>query len=160
MSRKNVLITAIRGILILALLVVIIFTQVNNPSSQTPIEEVKEATIANLDMSSLEEAPNRIFKRNYGLNANDYEGVVYYTGVNSLDVDEILIIRLADDAQSEELTTAINDRLETLKNSFENYGVDQYALLNASILDVQGNYLLYVVHPDAVIADQGFRDSL
>ncbi len=160
MSNKNKLITAIRGILVLLLLIVIIYTQVNNPDSRAPIEEVESGTLAELEMSSLEEAPNRLFKKNYGLNANDYDGLVYYTGVNSLDVNEILIIKLADDAQSEELTTAINDRLEKLKNSFENYGVDQYALLNASILDVQGNYLLYVVHPDAVTADQGFRDSL
>ncbi len=160
MNNKNKLITAVRGILILLLLAVVLYTQINNPSSKTPIEEVQASTIAGLDMSSMEEAPNRIFKRNYGLNASDYDGVVYYTGVNSLDVDEILIVKLADDAQSEELTEAINDRLETLKNSFENYGVDQYALLNASVLDVRGNYLLYVVHPEAVTADQGFRDSL
>ncbi len=160
MNYKNKLNTALRALLVIALLAVILFQQIHNPDSQIPITEVEAGTIADLDMSALEEASNRLFKKNYGLNANDYDSLVYYTGTYIMDVDEILIVKLAEDSQSEELTAVINERLDKLKQSFENYGIDQYALLNHSILDVQGNYLLFVIHPEAALADRGFRDSL
>ena len=45
-------------------------------------------------------------------------------------------------------------------NSFEGYGIEQYAMLEDHILDVQGNFILYVVNPNAQAADEAFRNSL
>ena len=64
------------------------------------------------------------------------------------------------EAVTEAVTEAANSRLETQKNSFEGYGAEQTALLNAAVLEVRGNYVLYVVHPDAPAAQQAFLDSL
>ena len=77
-----------------------------------------------------------------------------------MDAEELLIVKLKDTSQAEAVETAINKRLETQKNSFEGYGIEQYDLLEKHVLDVQGNYILYVVHTDAAKADQAFRDSL
>ncbi len=160
MKNRNKVFTGLRIFMVILLIGVLIYTQVRKTQSSTPIEDVANQTISGLDMSSLKEGSHRLFKKFYGLDASDYDGIVLYAAASSMDVDEILIVKLKDPDQEEALTDAINDRLETLKNSFKNYGVDQYALLNSSILDVQQNYLLYIVHPEAKIADQDFRDSL
>ncbi len=160
MKNRNKVLTGLRFFMVILLIGVLIFTQVRKTESNTPIADVAAQTTSELDMSSLKESSNRMFKKFYGLDASDYDAVVLYSAISSMDVDEILIVKLKDSDQEEDLTSAINDRKETLENSFKNYGVDQYALLTSSILDVQQNYLLYVVHPEAPIADQDFRDSL
>ena len=44
--------------------------------------------------------------------------------------------------------------------SFEGYGIEQYDLLSNSIVEVQGNYILFVVHEDAAAAAQAFLKAL
>ena len=77
-----------------------------------------------------------------------------------MNAQELLIVKLKDSSQAEAVTNAINSRLETQKSSFEGYGIEQFDMLENHILDVQGNFILYIVHPDATKADQAFRNSL
>ncbi len=160
MSRQTTFYTVLRVTLVAALAVVIVWTQVSRTDSDTPFEEVREAVLSEIDTDGMEESTNRMFKKFYGLNASDYDGVVLYAPETSMDAEELLLVRLADDAQAEEVTAAIEERLVTQKNSFEGYGIEQFALLENAVLDVQGNYILYVVGADAAKADQAFRDSL
>ncbi len=150
----------LRIVMIVILVVVIVSTQIGRRDSSTPIDEVSEAVTADIDMEPLEEGTNRIFKKFYGLNAADYDGVVLYSPISYMDAEELLIVRLREDSQADEVTQAIETRLETQKNSFEGYGVEQYALLEDAVLDVQANYILFVVNADADKADQAFRSSL
>ena len=56
---------------------------------------------------------------------------------------------------------AVEARLETQKTSFDGYGLEQYDLLtNHSILDIRGNYVLFIVHKDAAAVQQAFRGAL
>ena len=59
------------------------------------------------------------------------------------------------------MKAAIEARLETQKKSFDGYGVEQYALLTeSSTVDVQGNYILFVVNSDHQAADAAFKQAL
>lgn len=40
--------------------------------------------------------------------------------------------------------------------SFEGYGIEQYDLLSNSIVEVQGNYILFVVHENAPLPRRHF----
>jgi hypothetical protein len=160
MSKKVQIIGIIRILMVLLLIGFIISLQSGGKISDADINDVAQSVIAQLDMSSMQESPHRNFKKFYGLNAADYEGVVLYSPVTNMDAEELLIVKLKDTSQAEAVETAINKRLETQKNSFEGYGIEQYDLLEKHVLDVQGNYILYVVHTDAAKADQAFRDSL
>ncbi len=160
MTRNIRLLDVLRVGLVVALVVVIVLTQVGKADSDTSIEEVGSAVVSEISMDDMEESTNRMFKKFYGLTASDYDGVILYAPASYMDVDELLIVRLKDDSQADEVTEAIETRLETQKNSFEGYGVEQTALLDKAVLDVQGNYILYVVGDDAAKADQAFRSSL
>ncbi len=160
MMRNIRLLDGLRIGMIVVLVVVIVGTQVGRRDSNTPIDEVSGAVTANIDMEPLEESTNRMFRKLYGLNASDYDGVVLYSPADYMDAEELLIVKLEEDDQADEVTQAIETRLETQKNSFEGYGVEQFALLEDAVLDVQANYILYVVSADAQEADQAFRGSL
>lgn len=152
--------TPVRILMVIGLLVFIILLQMGTPDSQSSLEEVSQAVSASVSLEGMEESSNQMFKKFYGLNANDYEGVSLYAPASNMDAEEILIIKLKDSSQAEAVTAAVNKRLETQKSSFEGYGIEQFDLLEDHILDVQGNFILYVVHPEASKADQAFKDSL
>ncbi|MEF2878059.1 MAG: DUF4358 domain-containing protein [Blautia sp.] len=152
--------TPVRILMVIGLLVFIILLQMGTPDSKSSLEEVSQAVSGSVSLEGMEESSNQMFKKFYGLNANDYEGVSLYAPASNMDAEEILIIKLKDSSQAEAVTAAVNKRLETQKSSFEGYGIEQFGLLEDHILDVQGNFILYVVHPEASKADQAFKDSL
>ena len=150
----------IRIAMVAVLLVFMIYFQMGAKESDAAIGDVAGAVVNTLDTSTMEESANRKFKKFYGLNAGDYEGVVLYAPISNMDAEELLIVKLKNSSQAETVRAAIEKRLETQKSSFEGYGIEQYDLLENHILDIRGNYILYVVHSDANKALQAFRDSL
>lgn len=157
MNKKISILTPIRIGMVVILLVFIILLQVGNKNSNSTLNAVTDSVIKAIKVEGMEESSNRMFKKFYGLNASDYEGVTLYAPVTNMNAEELLIIKLKDRSQAESVTEAINSRLETQKSSFEGYGIEQFDLLENHILDVQGNFILYIVHPDATKADQAFR---
>ena len=161
MNKKSVsVLTIIRIAMVAALLIFFIVFQVGNKSSNASLESVSENVVGTLDLEGMPESNNRMFQKFYGLDAEDYEGVTLYSPASNMDAQELLIVKLKDTSQAEAVTEAINSRLETQMNSFEGYGIEQYAMLEDHVLDVQGNFILYVVHPNAGSADEAFRNSL
>ena len=161
MNKKSVsVLTIIRIAMVAALLIFFIVFQVGNKSSNASLESVSENVVGTLDLEGMQESNNRMFQKFYGLDAEDYEGVTLYSPASNMDAQELLIVKLKDTSQAEAVTEAINSRLETQMNSFEGYGIEQYAMLEDHVLDVQGNFILYIVHPDAGQADEAFRNSL
>ena len=150
----------IRIAMVAVLLVFMIYLQMGAKESDAAIGDVAGAVVNTIDTSTMEESANRKFKKFYGLNAGDYEGVVLYAPISNMDAEELLIVKLKNSSQAETVRAAIEKRLETQKSSFEGYGIEQYDLLENHILDIRGNYILYVVHSDANKALQAFRDSL
>ena len=100
------------------------------------------------------------FKRIFGLNAEDYDGVVYFKPISQMDVEELLIVKLASDDQAEALEEAVDDRTDSQKTSFDGYGAAQCALLEKAIVKTRGNFLFYCVSPDAEKYYQAFLDAM
>lgn len=161
MNKQNIsILTILRIIMVAALLIFMIVLQVGNRSSNASLESVSQEVLGAADQEGMQESNNRMFQKFYGLDAQDYEGVTLYSPVSNMDAQELLIVKLKDSSQAEAVTEAINSRLETQMNSFEGYGIEQYAMLEDHILDVQGNFILYVVNPNAQATDDAFRNSL
>lgn len=161
MNKQNIsILTILRITMVAALLIFMIVLQVGNRSSNASLESVSQEVLGAADQEGMQESNNRMFQKFYGLDAQDYEGVTLYSPVSNMDAQELLIVKLKDSSQAEAVTEAINSRLETQMNSFEGYGIEQYAMLEDHILDVQGNFILYVVNPNAQATDDAFRNSL
>ena len=161
MNNKSVsALTILRIAMVVVLLIFVIFLQAGDKTSSASLESVSEKVLGAVDQEGMQESNNRMFQKFYGLDADDYEGVTLYSPVSNMDAQELLVIKLKDTSQAEAVTEAINARLETQMNSFEGYGIEQYAMLEDHVLDVQGNFILYVVNPNAQAADEAFRSSL
>lgn len=152
---------AIRCILVVILLVVMISTQLSGKVSKASVDEISKKIVSSINVGDkMEKSSNRMFKKMYGLNAGDYDELIFYKPATGMAAQEMLLIKLKNIAQSEEVVTAIEERLSSQKNSFEGYGVEQSALLDKAIIDARGNFVFYIVHEQASDADHVFRNSL
>lgn len=152
--------THIKIALVVFLLVFIIADMCRDGISKAKIETVTADTVKAAGMEELSPAENRMVKRFYGLNPNDYEGAVLYAPQDNMDVHELFIVKLKDVSQKEEVEAAIQERLDTQMKSFEGYGAEQVALLNKHVLVVKGNYVFYMVGEKAKDAQAAFLHSL
>ena len=161
MNKQSIsVLTILRIVMVAALIIFMILLQARDKTSNASLVDVAQSVAGAFDLQGMEESTNQMFRKFYGLNAGDYEGVTLYAPASNMNAEELLVIKLQDSSQADSVTQAINSRLETQMNSFEGYGVEQYDMLENHVLDVQGNFILYIVHPDAEKADQAFRSSL
>lgn len=132
----------------------------NTASSAQP-EAVAQAVTDTLDMSNMTLAENQMVKRLYGLDPASFEGCVLYYPTTNMMAEELLIIKLADMSQQEQVRAAVEARLQTQKNTFEGYGVEQFDMLtNRSVIEIRGNYVLFVVNANCDAALKAFKGAL
>lgn len=144
---------------LLVVLLVVLFG--SDPVSDAALSDVQTAITAQLDMTNMLQADNQMLKRLYGLEPSAYAGCVLYYPATNMQAEELLIVKLNDTAQAQAVEQAIAARLETQKASFDGYGIEQYDLLTSNaVVEVRGNYILFVVHSASAQARQAFLDAL
>ena len=153
---------ALRWVAVLCVIVLLFTMCSGKPNSNQPVEAVEKAVCASLDLSTMQAADRQMVKRFYHLQPGDYEGCVLYAPTTNMGAEELLIVKLKDPAQAETVRAAIETRIEEQKSFFDDgYGVEQFDLLtNHCIVEVRGNYVLFVVNKDADAARQAFLKAL
>ena len=145
---------------VLALICLLTMFGSNKISNADPAE-VEEAVIAQLDMSAMVKADNQMVKRLYGLDPAAFESCILYYPNTNMMAEELLILKLSDTAQQQSVRAVIEARVETQKTTFDGYGVEQYALLTDNcIIDIRGNFVLFVVNADCDAAQKAFAGAL
>ena len=145
---------------VLALICLLTMFGSNKISNADPAE-VEAAVVAQLDLSAMVKADNQMVKRLYGLDPAAFESCILYYPNTNMMAEELLILKLSDTAQQHSVRAAIEARVETQKTTFDGYGVEQYALLTDNcIIDIRGNFVLFVVNADCDAAQKAFAGAL
>ena len=159
-STKIILLEVLKWLFVAALCVFLYFMLSANRESRAAFSDVQKAVISAADLTPMAEGDNQTFKRLYGLSASDYENVLLYYPTTNIGAEELLLIQLKDLSQQQAVKDAIESRLGTQKKSFDGYGVDQYAMLEKAVVEVQGNYILLVVANDPAPVRKAFLGAL
>ena len=127
---KNLMkgIVGVKYVLIILLFIFIAGLLSSGEISDAKLENVTEKVVKEVGTEKLSAADNRMVKRLFGINANDYDGVSLYVAGSNMEVEELLIVKLKDTVQSESVEAAIQGRLERQLESFEGYGPEQCKL--------------------------------
>ena len=112
--------------------------------SRAAFSDVRSAVLGAADLSVMQEADNQMIKRLYGIDPGEFEGVVLYYPLTNMGAEELFLVKMKDISQQEAVAAGISKRLTAQKNSFEGYGVSQTEMLNNSIVDIHGNYALFI----------------
>ena len=159
-STKIILLEVLKWLFVAALCVFLYFMLSANRESRAAFSDVQEAVISAADLTPMARGDNQTLKRLYGLSASDYENVLLYYPTTNMGAEELLLIQLKDLSQQQAVKDAIESRLDTQKKSFDGYGVDQYAMLEKAVVEVQGNYILLVVANDPSPVRKAFLGAL
>lgn len=128
--------------------------------SSRPFEEVEQSVEGALDGSGLTKQDNSRLKRNFGLNAADYEGVLYYSAESNISADEVILIKVSDEKQTAQVVDAINERTDARIEDFESYLPEEAQLLQDARQSVRGDYIFYAVSSKADQYLNTFNKSL
>jgi hypothetical protein len=126
-----------KWLLVVIAVVVIIMQSVSGRSSNTSITMMRDKVTEAADLTKMQEGDNQMIRRLYGLDVSQYEGIVLYYPVTNMGAEELLLVKMNDKSQQEEVRAAIEKRLETQKKSFAGYGVEQTAMLEKSVIDIR-----------------------
>lgn len=152
---------ALRWAAVLAAVVFLVLSFGMDPVSNADPAAVESAVVAKLDVSNMKQGANQMVRRLYGLDPAQYEYCSLYYPATNMDAEELLIIKLKDTAQQEPVRQAVEKRIETQKTTFDGYGIEQYDMLsNNSVVEIRGNYVLFVVSGTSADARQAFLDAL
>lgn len=161
MKGKSLIFEILRWICVICAIVLLITQFGGNTVSSADAATVAAAVTDTVDMTNMQPGDSRMVKRLYGLNPSDFEDCILYYPNTNMMAEEILIVKLRDVGQQDAVCNAIQSRLDTQKNTFEGYGVEQFDLLsNYSIIECRGNYILFVVGKNCSAARNAFLDVL
>lgn len=157
---KFIVLEAAKWLAVVLMLVFFISLASGTGDSDAPFESVSGAVTATLDQTNMTPADNQMIKRLYGLDPAQFEGVMCFSPLTNMAAEEVLLIKLADDSQADAVRAAIEARRDSQMRTFDGYGFEQYAMLEKSIIEVRGNYILYVSSNDPKTTVQAFTDAL
>ena len=139
----------------------LIFMVGSAPNTDVSLQELEAVAVPQLLEGEVQKADGRMLRRLYGLNPSDYAEVVLYYPASNMGVEELLLVKLNDTAQTETVEAAIEARLGAQKQSFDGYGIEQTALLNNNaVTEVRGRYILFAVGVNAQAIRQAFLNAL
>ena len=143
---KKIMLTMVLSVLVLAGLMVLFLYQ--KPPKDIALGDIEKVFLEEYSIDGMEKAGDMRMKRAFGLNAADFEEYLYYTPDNTMSVNELLIVKLRDESQADNVLSAMESRLNTQKKNFDGYGTNQTDLLNHAKVFGEGRYVCFLVSED------------
>ena len=158
---KNMIYEIARWAVVLVAVVSLIIMFGGNTVSSADPADVEAAVTAQIDMTNMLPGDNQMIKRFYGLDPSQFEECILYYPTTNMMAEELLIVKLSDLSQQETVRSAVEARIATQKNTFEGYGVEQFEMLtNNAVVEVRGNYILFVVNGASAAARDAFLRAI
>ena len=147
------LLNVLKYLMVLVFLAYIVFLVSRESADDVPVKTLQENVMKAGTEEGMTKGTTQDLKRYYGLNAQDYDGVALYIPNDVMSVNELLIIKLKDESQAEQVEAAAKERLKTQKTK-------QTKLLESAVLDTKGEYVLLAVSENADEMAGAFQKSL
>ncbi|MCM1988743.1 DUF4358 domain-containing protein [Oceanirhabdus seepicola] len=96
----------------------------------------------------------------YGINPEDVEEGIIKCAMINLDARELVILKAKDESKIPDLTAALEKRVETQLQAFENYVVKNYEMVENHLLKTKGNYIILAISEDVEKIDEIFENTL
>ena len=136
-------------LLLLAVLAVLLWGILHADPQQADFSVLREQAEQAMDTTGMRQADAQLLRRLYGLNGGELADWALWTSEDNMAVEELLLAECVSEAQAEQVREALEARRSTQIQNFEGYGPEQVRLLEDSIMEVRGVYVLFVVSEQA-----------
>ena len=147
-------------LLLLAVLAVLLWGTLHADPQQADFSVLREQAEQAMDTTGMRQADTQLLRRLYGLNGGELAGWALWTSEDNMAVEELLLAECVSEAQAEQVREALEARRSTQIQNFEGYGPEQVRLLEDSIMEVRGVYVLFVVSEQAREVKDAFLSVL
>lgn len=136
-------------VLLVALLVVLLSALIRGSRWKADFAELETRVETEFYTADMHRGDEQLLRRLYGLNGGELKNWVLYTSQDNMDVEELLLVEVAEEGQLELVCQAAEKRTETQKNNFEGYGPEQVQLIEKYVLRESDPYVLFVISKNA-----------
>ena len=157
---KRRIFAILKYIMVIIIVIYLGVLLVQTGDSSRSFEQVAASLEFQLAQSELEEVGEIGFRNAYGLQMDEFEGVLMYAAPFRFSADEVLLLRLNHAAAVHDVRQIIEERIEERRNDFGDYAPEQTFLLEQASIVVRGTYIFVAIGEDAAIYTQLFLDSL
>jgi hypothetical protein len=112
------------------------------------MDKIEAQLIKKTNIEKLQKQKPRDLVQFIGLDANNYEAVLYYKSKEALSVDEVLVIKVRNKSDVKAVKDAVEKRITSQIEAFDNYGPEQVKELKNAIVTSRGKYVFYGVAKD------------
>lgn len=160
MIRRTLIYRSLKVILVIVLAIFLFQSLSDKRTSRTSFTTMSKTMEKCVNTNKTKKGNTQIIRRLYSLDPEDYEGIMLYYPSSTMSANELLVVKLKSVKQQDLVVECIKTRNQTQKNSFKGYGAAQTKLLDNSITEVRGNYILYVVDEHASTIRDTFVKAL
>ncbi len=152
----------VKELLCVAVLVLFVFAAIAQKGrvSDAAPADVGAAVSAACGLEQLEVRGDKAFKKEFGLDPQQFSGGYYAASDDVMEVRELLIVRLKSSDDGAALTETLRRRVEQKIVLFEGYAAEQAALLKNYRLKQSGNFVLFAVCDSPSEAVKAFSRAL
>lgn len=109
---------------------------------------------------NLKKSDKKMLKRLYGLNSDDYEEFSLCISKSTMEVNELLIIKVKDKNQIEAIECAMEQRVSNQLNNFGGYSPEQTKIIEDYELIARGKFVFLCIGENAENNKQIFIESI
>ena len=151
----------IKKILVMFLIIMCGFTMIACGYKDVSLSELSDKVLSVTDESKFVLGDSKTLRRYYGLNSNDYDEVCIYTPSSTMEVSELLIIKMKDSSsQADAIEASIDSRIQKQSDNFRDYAPEQYGIVQNYEISIKGNYVFFAISEDAHDMKKEFKDYI
>ncbi|MCC8069440.1 MAG: DUF4358 domain-containing protein [Ruminococcus sp.] len=152
MKKRNTIVT-----LLMTLTMLTACSSSSSEASASVSDMAKSITECGVSFNELAQVPDDKIPTIYGLSEDDYSEASAYIAGSGGYADEVAIFKASSSDKVSTIEDALNNRLESRKNDFEDYVAEQYDILCDSEVITTGNYVCLIVCVDNDTAEDVYN---
>ena len=129
-----------------------------------PLSDVYESLQNVTDMPEMTVMPDALIETLFGFNLSDFEEYVFAEAADpAVNADTIILIKLADGADSNTVCETLDGYLKSVADNTQSYSPENYAKTKGNAVCVLGDYVYLIItskyHEARVIVDNALHNS-
>lgn len=157
-SSQRITINIIKWVLF-AVVMVTLIVMLTRSAGATSSADLKTLQ-ANVEQASesdrMKKGDNRMLRRLYGIDPEMLEGMVFYYPASNMGAEELLFVRVKNEADVAAVKGLIEQRNTSQIRAFEGYGVEQTQMLKDAVISEHGRDLLYSVGSQSNAVEEAY----
>lgn len=136
---------------ILSLVVLIVFVALYRVVrvKDISLDKLSQIVESNTDVTVMDKGDDNKLKKLYYLNPKDIDSYVLYSPKSNMDANEILMVRVKNEKDMDEIKAKVQERIDKQSNSFKEYRPEEYETIKSCYYKQQGLNLILIISKDS-----------